>query len=105
MDVLQGVPAGEGAVVMELTRTDVRDLVAQGDIADRARTYAAQAKSINTRRAYQSDWRDFTAWCKTQRFTSLPATPATVALYLTDLAERVKASTLTRQLVSMNHMH
>jgi hypothetical protein len=58
--------------------------------ADRARDYRANAKAANTVAAFRSDWNDFTTWCRAQSFESLPAGPPTVALYITDLAERCK---------------
>jgi integrase len=82
-----------------------RDLIPLADATDRARAYAAQAKSANTRRAYQSDWREFTAWCELHGITYLPATPATIVLYLTDQAERVKVSTLTRRIATISQAH
>jgi site-specific recombinase XerD len=90
---------------MEITQTGVSDLVTQADVADRARRYAAQSKAANTRRPYQSDWRDFTAWWDGQGLSSLPVVPATVALYLTDLAERAKVSTLQRRLATISQAH
>jgi len=67
-------------------------------LAEEARGYADQAKSANTRRAYRADWADFTAWCQTHRLDALPASPATLALYLTDLAAHWKPSTIQRRL-------
>ena len=57
-------------------------------VMDRAREYARQSKASNTIRAYRSDWRDFEEWCFSHRRQALPATPETVALYLTSLAEQ-----------------
>lgn len=44
-------------------------------------TYAANAKALNTWKAYQADLRDFAAWCETRSQASLPAAPETVAAY------------------------
>jgi site-specific recombinase XerD len=74
--------------------------------AERARAYAEQAKATNTRRAYQADWRDITAWCDLHQLVSLPAPPATVALYLTDLAERGRSvATLARRIATISQAH
>jgi site-specific recombinase XerD len=59
----------------------------------------------NTKRAYSADWRDFTAWCEAQGVVSLPATPATLALYLTDRAKDCKVATLTRRLTAISQAH
>ncbi|CUX68032.1 hypothetical protein AGR4C_pb30065 [Agrobacterium tumefaciens str. Kerr 14] len=42
------------------------------DLTDRARSYVEAASSINTRKAYASDWKHFSAWC---RRASLPPSP------------------------------
>src|SRR5207249_1425099 len=55
--------------------------------------------------AYRADWKDFTTWCARRNLESLPATPATVTLYITDLAERCKPSTITRRLATISQAH
>jgi integrase len=73
--------------------------------SERARAYARNALAPNTRRAYQADWRDFAAWCAAHRLPALPAAPATVALYLTDLIEHCKTSTMRRRLTALSQAH
>ena len=75
------------------------------EIIAQARDYAEHAKSDNTRRAYRADWNHFTAWTDTHRLTALPATPETVALYLSHLAETHKCSTLQRRLAAISQAH
>ncbi|WP_188262704.1 site-specific integrase [Azospirillum tabaci] len=72
---------------------------------EKAKAYADAALTANTRRAYASDWRAFTAWCAAHGLDSLPAAPDTVVLYLTDLAGRLKPSTLERRLVAIGRAH
>jgi len=55
-------------------------------LADRARAYAEAASSANTRRAYASDWRHFSSWCRRQGLSPLPPDPQVVGLYVTALA-------------------
>ena len=75
-------------------------------VMDRAREYARRSKASNTVRAYQSDWRDFEAWCIEHRRRPLPATPDTVALYLTQMAEQGrKPSTITRRVSAISQAH
>ena len=74
-------------------------------LADQVRDYAQQAKAENTRRAYRTDWHDFDAWCGTHRLAAMPASPATVALYLSHLAETHKCSTLQRRLSAISQAH
>ncbi|CUW97153.1 Integrase protein (fragment) [Agrobacterium fabacearum TT111] len=42
-------------------------------LADRARGYVAAASSANTRKAYASDWKHFSAWCRRSGPSPLPA--------------------------------
>jgi integrase len=55
-------------------------------LAERARDYADAASSANTRRAYASDWRHFTSWCRRQGLPPLPPDPQVVGLYITACA-------------------
>jgi site-specific recombinase XerD len=74
-------------------------------IASRAEHYLRASQSQNTRRAYASDWRHFLAWCKTAGQGSLPASPETLILYLSALAQSAKTSTLTRRLSAISQAH
>jgi site-specific recombinase XerD len=74
-------------------------------LSQQAREFAAAAKASNTLRAYQSDWRDFRQWCETHQLAFLPASPPTVALYLTDRAATLKTSSLARRLTTINRAH
>ena len=47
-----------------------------------AETYAKGSRAASTWRAYESDWRLFLDWCHSVDRASLPAEPATVALFL-----------------------
>jgi site-specific recombinase XerD len=53
---------------------------------DRARGYVAAASSADTRKAYASDWKHFTAWCRRQNLSPLPPDPQIVGLYITACA-------------------
>jgi site-specific recombinase XerD len=63
--------------------------------------------AANTRRAYQSDWRQFSAWCDTHGRASLPALPSTIVLYITDLAavQQRKVTTIERRLAAIRKAH
>lgn len=86
-----------------LSKTPVAARLAQ--VAAKTKDYLQHASAASTRRAYRSDWDDFTVWCRAQGLEALPATPETVALYLTDLAEGCKPSTLQRRLVAISRVH
>jgi site-specific recombinase XerD len=83
----------------------ISDKSALASLGRQAREFAAAAKAGNTLRAYQADWRDFREWCEAHQFASLPALPQTVALYLTDRAATLKASSLARRLTTINRAH
>jgi integrase len=70
-----------------------------------AQAFAEQAKSPQTKRAYQSDWADFTGWCAMHHLHPLPASPETIALYLTERAETLKISSLRRRLTAISQIH
>ena len=52
-----------------------------------AQGYASAATAASTRRAYASSWATFQRWCDEKDLVALPAEPASVALFLADLAE------------------
>ncbi|WP_441931525.1 site-specific integrase [Mesorhizobium sp. 2RAF21] len=55
-------------------------------LADRARDYVEAASSANTRRAYASDWKHFSSWCRRQSVEMFPPGPQVVGLYITACA-------------------
>lgn len=71
-----------------------------------AEEFIAQGIAVNTRKAYTSDWRHFADWCATHTVSSLPASPETVACYVTALAHAGrKVNTLTRHLSAIAAVH
>lgn len=74
-------------------------------LVQRAKDYAAAGMAPNTLRAYRADWDDFTRWCDGANLSALPASPSTVALYLTDQAGTVTVATLARRLSSIRGAH
>ena len=63
------------------------------------------SKSPNTLRAYESDYKDFSAFCKKNNFNPLPADPKILSLYLTNLSQTSKFSTLKRRIASISIIH
>ena len=63
------------------------------------------SKSANTLRAYQSDYKDFSLFCLKNNFSSLPADPKILSLYLTHLSHTCKFSTLKRRIASISVIH
>ena len=74
-------------------------------VDEQAQKYARLSRSGNTLRAYDADWRDFTAWCSRCACSCLPATSQTVAQYIADLAKCRKASTIQRRLSTISQIH
>jgi integrase len=56
-------------------------------LVERARDYMSEALSERTREAYGRWWRVYTAWCERHGRQALPASPETVAAWLTALAD------------------
>jgi site-specific recombinase XerD len=71
----------------------------------RLEEFAAQAQAENTTRAYASDLEDFRHWCKRIGREWMPATPATVGLYLGARAEELSLATLERRLAAIASVH
>jgi site-specific recombinase XerD len=63
------------------------------------------SKSINTIRAYQSDYNDFSLFCSKNGFQTMPTQPKILALYITHLSSFAKYSTLKRRLASISILH
>jgi hypothetical protein len=57
-----------------------------------------------TRRAHATDWRLFGEWCAERGLEPLPAAPATLILYLSDMTQRSTAL-LSRRLTSIGQAH
>ena len=63
------------------------------------------SKANNTLRAYQSDFRDFSAFCSKNGFSSIPTQAKVIALYITHLSKSAKFSTLKRRIASISVIH
>jgi integrase len=74
-------------------------------VIDRARDYAEAAQSDNTRRAYRVGSNDFAAYCVENGFKPMPASPQSVALYVTALAARAKLATIRLYLAAIAEKH
>lgn len=80
--------------------------VAIQEAAADAEVFATASRAASTWRAYESDWRIFTAWCQAMDLLALPAAPATVAMFLAAQAKNGTApSTLNRRLAAIRLMH
>ncbi len=97
-------PAGAHPWRMLLAPTAISaEIVLAGE---RARAYAAAAKSDNTRRTYASQWGLFERWCAARSLPALPAATETVVAYLVELADAGRAAaTIELALVAVSQRH
>lgn len=84
-----------------------------GVLRQQADSHALLSRSESTRLAYRSDIAEYRAWCQLTGERPIPATPETVALYLTYLASQVRAgggrrfkpSSLSRKVAAIAAFH
>jgi integrase len=94
--------AGDDATAQGLSGA----LAQLADPGEQDHAYAGRSKSEATIRAYASGWRDFLIFCVQHDVSALPASDATVAAYLADMADRgAKAATIARRLVVISQAH
>jgi site-specific recombinase XerD len=94
-------PAPPGAEIETFSRPHL-ELV---QLAESVEEYAEASLAASTLRAYRSDWASFEGWCARRGVQALPAEPATVALYLADMATVLGVSTLQRRLTTISQAH
>lgn len=83
--------------------TPLEDLVR---LRRKAEVFATNSKSENTRKAYRHHWDRFENWCRSHRVPPLPASPVTVASYITHLAETgIRPSSIGLVLTSISQAH
>lgn len=67
---------------------------------------AEERRAAATRKAYTSDWRDWTAWCDAAGKRPLPASPDSLSLYVVSMAQRGKSvATIERRLCAIVARH
>lgn len=74
-------------------------------IEQREREALEKSLSKNTRRAYESDWKDFEDWCRIHGDSSLPASVATLKGYFLDRSEELSKATLARRIAAICRSH
>jgi len=72
---------------------------------DQVREYIRASKAVSTLRGYQSDWRDFCAWCEERALGPLPASSESVAAYIAECAGRLKPGSIQRRLNAIAEAH
>jgi integrase len=74
-------------------------------LSEEALQYIRASKAESTVRGYQTDWRDFSAWCEVGGACSLPAEPETIAGYIAQCAGHLKVGTVQRRLNAIAEAH
>jgi site-specific recombinase XerD len=75
-------------------------------LADAMAGYVRAARAEATWRAHEADLRHFVTWCEHHGLSPLPATPRTVAAYLSaHVPPALSVSTLRRRLAAISVMH
>lgn len=75
-------------------------------MSDSAAAFASVSSAEHTRRAYSSDWADFTHWCEGGDRSPLPADPVTLADYIANMADGgYKPSTINRRCSAIARAH
>jgi site-specific recombinase XerD len=91
---------------MEPSMSNEWAVIPAAPISNQTRDFLAASKAPRTIRAYSSDLRDFEGWCQQHGLASLPATPETVADYISDrAASGIKPATITRRLSAISQAH
>jgi integrase len=95
--------------MIDLAKTDrIEDSLQglPGPLLEQVSVYADASKAQSTWRMYAGDCKRFETWCAAHSLRALPATPETLAAYLTHLAEQGRrVATITRALVSISQRH
>jgi len=94
------------AGVPKAVRTSSNAVLVFMDHLKLAKDFARQEKSAATRKAYRSDIAIFTSWCTAHDVDSLPASPETIAAFLSaEVLNGLRASTLTRRVAAIAYAH
>ena len=105
--------AGLAATALEVAGTEpTGPVLSEQALADVLAAVDAST-SVNTKKAYRSDWTRFTTWTTERGFAPLPAPALVVAHYITEAAAaqtwvgrwRFTPATLTRWVSSINQFH
>lgn len=83
-----------------------KEIVPIKNLEELANFFAQSSISPATRRAYESDWRQFSIFCQKYELEDLPASPETICLYISSMAEEnAKVATIIRRCTSISAIH
>lgn len=90
----------------KLAKREPHTLASLRELAKKAKAYADESHSPRTRKEYAKQWAAFQAFAASAGAPSLPASPETLAGYLTHMAgEGYKVSTMELALAAISHFH
>ena len=65
----------------------------------------ANAYAANTRKGYNTDWKQFQTFCLDHDLEGLPASPRTLEIYINSIKDRYKLSTILRKVSAISKGH
>lgn len=74
-------------------------------LKDALKKYLENEYSANTRETYLRGFRRFASWCEERSLEPLPCQEPTLILYITEMAESHKVSTIENWLYAINRFH
>ena len=74
-------------VIVDLARTGRLSPARVAELEAKVARAVGATRAVATLRAYRADWADFTVWCQMLGVEPLPAAPAVLAAYLSELAQ------------------
>ncbi|MCQ4043862.1 tyrosine-type recombinase/integrase [Streptantibioticus rubrisoli] len=90
----------------ELVPAPSSELAADVELSDGTRERLQRSAPENTKRAYTRQWQTFANWCSEQGRTPMPATPQTLAEYVSHLADLDRApSTIEQAIAAIRTAH
>jgi site-specific recombinase XerD len=99
-------PDGQFDTTKGAPETDAMRLLDDVPLTEDEAQYVDAARAANTVRGYRSDWQEFTSWCRHHRHEPLPAAPAAITGYLTELTQAgAKVGTMSRRISALKFAH
>ena len=90
---------------IELYNQNDKNLTIGKEEQDHLRFLINESIPLNTRIAYQSDWKMFNQWCQSRNLVPLPCSPETLALFLMDESKTKSPKTIIRRIASIKFVH
>jgi site-specific recombinase XerD len=101
-----GIESDPGVQLIPTPRSAPDNATGLEPSLDQVREYVRASKAENTLRGYQSDWRDFCAWCESRGGLSpMPAAADAVAAYIAECAGHLKPGSIQRRLNAIAEAH